>query len=99
MPLRKGPGAATFGQEPMRVRIGTGDVAVGGRSRCVRQQEPLLQPAGAASPDGRRRCCCGHRRRCCGWQEPPRMVVGTLLWVAEQKVWHWRWWKTRTRRG
>ena len=60
VPLRKGPGA-TFGHEPMSERIGTGDVAVGG-SPCVKQQEPLLQPAGATSPGGRRRCCCGHRK-------------------------------------
>ena len=38
-----------WGKSPCVVRIGTGDVAVGGRSRCGRQQEPLLQPAGATS--------------------------------------------------
>ena len=40
---------------------------MGGRCRCVRWQEPLLQ---AAVPDGRRRCC---------WRQEPRWAAGATV--------------------
>ena len=68
------------------MRIGTGDVAVGGRSRCVKQQEPLLQPA-SHLPDGRRRCCCGHWKHSCGWQDASGGRVEGVVVEDQDETW------------
>ena len=51
-------------------------------SRARHVQEMALRAAGAAAPCGR----------------PHTAVGGRLHRAAEQKMWHWRWWKTIARR-